>query len=370
MHFQETTDKKIEYNAWRKFQKFVIGLEDNDFAYYYEAIGDVLFTVYNQKNESESIAGDKYLIDTLTSYGKSLEDITAYAADGTKLACFTKPTYTIKSVDFSEGFTAVDYDTTATQSSTTATGSLSTYYSTAARIGNAIDSKVYSLTKRVDDLEMKVKDTYVNDKKENKTVELFKNMEIGKVNNPAVRLSPYGIAVKNASGTWVSYDANSGDIIDVDVFNFDTGSFLYQMPTAVKNIAVGDTIIHNRKPCFVVGFSDITGDPIVVDVMAGERKEVMPTKNMFGFDFVIRIVNMAGDMFKIKPSEDNPFGNILPFLLMSENGKMDDMLPMLLMMCGDGLDTTNPMLMYMLTKKDGTANDILPFLMMMNGANK
>lgn len=178
---------------------------------------------------------------------------------------------------------------------------------------------------------MKVKDTYVNDK-ENKAMDITKNFEFGKLTNPAVRLSMYGIAVKNAAGTWVSYDTNTGDIIDVDVFNFDTGSFLYQMPVAVKQIKTGDTIIHGRKPCFVVGFAEDTGNPIVIDVIAGERKEILPTKNMFGFNFVVKIVNLMNGMFgDMKPNNDNPFGNMLPYMLMSDNINTDDILPFLMM---------------------------------------
>lgn len=379
MHFQETTDKKIEYNAWRKFQKFVIGLEDDDFAYYYEATGDVLFTVYRQNNESESIAGDKYLIDTLTSHGKSLESYNTCAANGTGLNCCTKPTYTFEVpiatkiandeiTSCRTGPLGVDYATTTSinwpqEYSTTAA---SIYSGTTTTVGETIRDIMDNLTKRIDDLEMKVKDTYVNDKKENKTVELMKNFEFGRVTNPAVRLSMYGIAVKNASNTWVSYDENTGDVIDVDAFNFDTGSFLYQLPVGVKNIKIGDVIVHNRKPCFVVGFAEDTGNPIVIDVIAGERKEILPTKNMFNFNFVTKIVNLAEGMFgNMKPNTDNPFGSMLPFLLMGDNTKMDDILPFL-MMNGNGIDTgaVNPMFMYMMMKDTKDAKDVLPFLMM------
>lgn len=234
---------------------------------------------------------------------------------------------------------------------------------TTTKLAEAFDSistAADTLTKRVEDLEMKVKDTYVNDK-ENKTMDIMKNFEFGKLTNPAVRLSMYGIAVKNTSGTWVSYDTNTSDIIDVDVFNFDTGSFLYQMPVAIKQIKTGDTIIHNRKPCFVVGFAEDTGNPIVIDVMVGERKEVLPTKNMFGFNFVVKIVNLMTNMFgNMNPNADNPFGSMLPFLMMGDNAKIDDILPMLMMMNSNAMD--NPMMMYAMMK--GNSKDMLPFLMM------
>lgn len=194
-------------------------------------------------------------------------------------------------------------------------------------------------------------------------MELFKGVQFGKVVNDYVRLSMYGLAVRNNSNTWVSYDVNSGDVIDVDVFNFDTGSFLYQMPVGVNQIKIGDVIIHQRKPMFVTGFAEDTGNPIVIDVVASERKEILPVKNMFGFNFVVKIINLMDGMFgDMKPNSDNPFGNMLPYMLMSDKTNADELLPMMMLMNGGNMD--NPMLMYAMMKGDN--KDMLPFLMMMN----
>lgn len=213
---------------------------------------------------------------------------------------------------------------------------------------------------------MKVKDEYVNNK-ENTKMDIMKNFDFGRIDNDgSVRLSPYGLAVKNSAGTWVSYDANTGDVVDVDVFNFDGCNFLYKMPVAVKNIAVGDIIVHNRRAMFVTGFMEDTGNPIVIDIAASERKEILPIKSPFGFNFYTRVMNLADGMFKTgKPDADNPFGNILPYLLMGNKDKVDDMLPMLFMLNGNAMD--NPMLMYAMMK--GDSKDMLPFLMMMNQNN-
>jgi hypothetical protein len=89
----------------------------------------------------------------------------------------------------------------------------------------------------------------------------------------------------------------------------------------------------------------------------------MPTKNMFGFDFYTKLVNVFGD-FAGQASKDNPFGNMLPFMMMSDGGKMEDMLPMLMMMGGQ-FDMSNPM-MLMAMCGDSKMGDILPLMMMMN----
>ena len=66
---------------------------------------------------------------------------------------------------------------------------------------------------------------------------------------------------------------------------------------------------------------------------------------------------------------DNPFGNFLPFMLMSD-GKMDnDMLPMMMLMGGaNGFANmaSNPMMLYFMMKDGSNMNDMLPLMLMMN----
>jgi hypothetical protein len=65
-------------------------------------------------------------------------------------------------------------------------------------------------------------------------------------------------------------------------------------------------------------------------------------------------------------SAENPFGNILPFMMLSDNKNMKDMLPLMLLGNGGSVDfASNPMMLYFLMK-DGKSNDMLPFLLMSN----
>ena len=195
-------------------------------------------------------------------------------------------------------------------------------------------------------------------------MDLFKNFEFGSCENDNVKMSMYGIAVKNASGTWVSYDAKSEQVVDVDILNFN-GKYLYKMPVAIKDVAKGDCVIHNRKPMFV---TDIDANKLlVIDPAAGEEKVVLLTRNMFGFDFVTKIVNLFGN-FTASASADQPFGNMLPLMLLADGGKTDDVLPLMFLMNGGrNFDTTNPMMLYFLMK-DNKANDMLPLYFFMNGS--
>lgn len=204
----------------------------------------------------------------------------------------------------------------------------------------------------------------MKDKKENTKMKGF-NFDFGPCTGDAVRMSPYGIAVKNSAGVWVSYNPADGNIIDVDVFNFDGAKYMFKMPAAIKDIAVGDIIIHNRVPMFV---TDISAEMKItaVDVRAGEEKCVIPTTNMFGFNFVTKIVSMFNALGKA-PTADAPFGNMLPFLMMGDSGEDFDPMLMFMMMQGNGGSDmfSNPMMMYFMMKNDDH-KDMLPLMIMMN----
>ena len=206
----------------------------------------------------------------------------------------------------------------------------------------------------------------VDDKKGNNKMKAF-NFDFGPCTNDNIRMSMYGLAVKNANGTWVSYNPESKEIIDVDIFNFDGGKFLYKMPVAVKDVKVGDIVIHNRKAMFVIDVSD--AGMTAIDPQAGEEKKILLTKSPFGFNFATKVVSLF-NMTSDAPTPDAPFGNMLPFLMLSENSGEFDMNTMLMlsMMGGQsGMDfSKNPMMMYFLMKDSKNADDLLPLMFMGN----
>ena len=191
------------------------------------------------------------------------------------------------------------------------------------------------------------------------------NFDFGPCTNDQVRMSMYGLAIKNASGEWVSY--NDGQVVNVDVLNFDGAKYMFKMPVAVKDIAVGDIVIHNRVPMFV---ESVENGIHVVDIRAGEKKEILPTTNMFGFNFVTKIVSLF-NAFQSSPTPDQPFGNMLPFLMLNgEDGKAMDSDTMLMFMMMQGQSGSanmfsNPMMLYFLMKDKGNS-DMLPLMFMMN----
>lgn len=210
-----------------------------------------------------------------------------------------------------------------------------------------------------------------NNEKENNKMKNF-NFDFGPCNPDTIRMSMYGLAIKNASGAWVSYNPATKQIIDVDVLNFDGAKYMYKMPVGLKEVKVGDIVIHNRKPMFVVSTAkDQSNALMVVDIYAGEEKTIVPAVNMFGFNFVTKVVSLFGELTQNAPSPDAPFGNFLPFLLMADGNdkSIDPMALMLMMGQGGGANfAQNPMMLYFLMK-DGGDKDLLPLMFMMGQGN-
>lgn len=219
----------------------------------------------------------------------------------------------------------------------------------------AISSDVDSLRSELDCIRKQINKLNEENKKEKKS--MF-NFDFGKVTSDAVRVSMYGVAVKNVDGRYVSYDKTSHSVMDVEILNMPAGDFLYKMPVAIKDVKAGDVVIHNRVPMFVVETHESTMK--VIDIREGTEKEIYLTKSPFGFNFATKVVSLM-DMTGTKADESNPFGAMLPFMLMGDNKDFDPM--MLMLMNGGKFDMSNPMMMYFLMK-DTNHKDLLPLLMM------
>lgn len=229
-----------------------------------------------------------------------------------------------------------------------------TYYNTNSTITNSYDS-IDNLNARMTVLENAVENMT---KKENSNMKDMFSFDFGKITSDAVRVSMYGIAVKSVDGHYVSYDNKTHSVMDVEILNMPAGDFLYKMPVAIKDIKAGDVVIHNRTPMFVVEVHASTLK--VVDVREGTEKEIYLTKSPFGFNFATKVVSLM-DMTGAKADESNPFGNMLPFLMLGDGKSVDPM--MIMLATGGKMDMSNPMMLYFLMK-DGNKNDMLPFLMM------
>lgn len=194
------------------------------------------------------------------------------------------------------------------------------------------------------------------------------NFDFGPCTGDNIRISMYGIAVKNAAGNYVSYNPGTGEIVDVDLLNFNGGKFMYKIPVAFKEIKEGDVVIHNRKPMIVVSTTNVVDADRsieVIDVMDGEDKFIIPTTSPFGFNFMTKVVSLFDMGGMVTPSPDQPFGNMLPFLMCGDGKEIDPMAMMLLM--GGKMDMSNPMMMYFMLKDGDKSDNLIPLMFMMGG---
>ena len=203
-----------------------------------------------------------------------------------------------------------------------------------------------------------------DDRKEKENMDTNKmfNFDFGPVASH-IRMSPYGLAIKSADNKFVSYDKASGSVVDVEVFNFDAQKFLYKMPVPVSQVAVGDVVVHMRKPMFV---REVKGNVVsVVDIYNAEAKDILPVKSPFGFNFITKIVSLI-DMSGA--NAETPFGNMLPFLMMGDNQNNDNTMLMMAMAMTGGMNTnmmSNPLMM--MAMMDGKADTgMLMYLAMQN----
>ena len=358
--------EKIEYNLWRKMRNIESPL------ICYDGITTTI-NIYDMGNW-EKIASfkindwgfgrflyDNYFNEEVKNNMSSISATNNSASNITATATNTTADTTLNGYFNSSGIDNIKLDSYGNVHWSDRTGDDGTYATTS--LVNSCDI-CYHKNKCDSCYYAKKANENKNDEGEKTKMKGF-NFDFGPCTNDQVRMSMYGLAIKNASGEWVSY--NDGQVVNVDVLNFDGAKYMFKMPVAVKDIAVGDIVIHNRVPMFV---ESVENGIHVVDIRAGEKKEILPTTNMFGFNFVTKIVSLF-NAFQSSPTPDQPFGNMLPFLMLNgEDGKsMDsDTMLMFMMMQNQSGSTNifaNPMMLYFLMKDKG-GNDILPWMLMMN----
>lgn len=210
-----------------------------------------------------------------------------------------------------------------------------------------------------------------NEKETNKTMNTANvfNFDFGPVTSSNIRMSMYGYAIPNVTGKYVSYDVENDQMMDVQILNFNCDGMFYKVPKALSKIDEGDVVFHNGVPVFV---EDVDGNRLkVIDPKDGTEKTIMPAQSPFGFDYVTTLVSLVdGFCGECDPDEDNPFGNMLPFLFMSNGDMKNNLLPLMLM--GEGkMDFSNPLMLLALSDDDKMdMNNPLMIMAMMKGFNK
>ena len=212
----------------------------------------------------------------------------------------------------------------------------------------------------------------IEEKKEKTMFEsMMKNLHFGKANN--AKMSIYGPALREAvSGdTWIAFDKSKEQWIDVPceaILDIP----LLEMPVAKSSIQIGDFIFHAGAGWVrVIDFDDEMNYFIEAeDPSNHEIIKILPTRNMFGFDFYTKLI-VPFDMGATfgGASASNPFGMLPMLMMMSDKNKSgsgdNSMLMAMMMMQNGSMDfASNPMMMYALMGDKGGDNSMLIAMLM------
>ena len=185
-----------------------------------------------------------------------------------------------------------------------------------------------------------------NEKKEGKNMfeNIMKDIKFGPVTD--IRFSIYGPAF-NGGDRWLA--RHEGEWVDVSDMLIDVGNICYMMPVAKNSIKEGDFILHKGKWARVDCIVEEENFISVEKINEQEVVQVLPTKNMFGFDYYTKLICPIESFEGAEgfgATTDNPFG-MLPFIMAMKDGKKDNLLP--LMMMSGKMDMSNPMMLMMLS---------------------
>ena len=211
------------------------------------------------------------------------------------------------------------------------------------------------------------------EKKKEKTMfeSMMKNLHFGKADN--AKMSIYGPALREAvSGdTWIAFDKSKEQWIDVP-WEAILDIPLLEMPVAKSSIQIGDFIFHAGAGWVrVIDFDDEMNYFIEAeDPSNHEIIKILPTRNMFGFDFYTKLI-VPFDMGATfgGASASNPFGMLPMLMMMSDKNKSgsgdNSMLMAMMMMQNGGMDfASNPMMLYALMGDKGSDNSMLMAMLM------
>ena len=162
--------------------------------------------------------------------------------------------------------------------------------------------------------------TYKEKEKNNMNISF--GAEFGKLkdNYNLCKMSLKGLALtsqynssENPQKTYYTYNKETHELEDVTpyIIDFDVTKILFKMPVAVSTLKEGDLILNGSIPLIV---KSVNGNEIsAISVEDNEVITLAAKKNVFGFSYITKIINIMGDFnLSASANSDNPFGNMLP----------------------------------------------------------
>lgn len=228
-------------------------------------------------------------------------------------------------------------------------------------VSSAVDGKCWvDNTKTINTIKA---NTGGNDMNTNMFGNVMKNMKFGKIDTKDIKYSFKGIAFRTADNDYVCYNP---DFTFTNVGNMTIDMPIFAIPVCRDKIEVGDVILHNDQWVIV---NDISESEIkVAKPWNKEVAYVIPETSIFGFSYYTKVLNMF-ESFGNAADSDNPFGNMLPFMLMSQGGDTkNDMTTMMMLMAMNGgeMNFDNPLMMMMLMGGDTKIDPMMMMFIMNN----
>lgn len=211
----------------------------------------------------------------------------------------------------------------------------------------------------------KVVDDVFKEKESKMDFSKMMNIDFGKISTKELKPSIYGVAVLGSDNRYRAYDKANDKVMDVTGMTFDT-DMLFKIPVAVSQVRIGDVIINAGN---YVTVTNVHRDNTftVVDPKASEQKIAIPAKNMFGFDFVTKVIYPLENM--IQPNDTNPFGlNPMAMMILASDSNMDmtTILAMSMMGGNSTMDQNMILPLILMGNKSGNSDNLVLAMMMMN----
>lgn len=204
----------------------------------------------------------------------------------------------------------------------------------------------------------------------NTMTNFINKFNFGAVSSDIVKMTLYGPAFATGAGTYIAYDKTKSEYIDATEFQLPVDGLFYNVPIVAKDLNVGDFIKHPAQKDEYIRVTEIKDGKVTGEAVSrGEVVTLLPTKSPFGFNFYTKLfapfdMNFMGG----EANKDNPFGNILPFILLNDkDGKGMDMSTMALMMAMGGSNKINPLMFLLLNKNEGSTDNLLPLMLLSGG---
>ena len=206
--------------------------------------------------------------------------------------------------------------------------------------------------------------SYEEREEKNTMDNLFGSLGFGKIKGNRFKLSMNGIAVAQNNGKYVVYNNENNEFVDVSNMLFDIKDALFLLPAVEVN--VGDTVIHEQKPYFIVD----TGTEIkAVSYEDCTQTVLIPKSTMFGIKYFTKVFSMFGDNFA---TAGDIFSNPMMLMALMEGKNSDLTQLMLFNSMSKGDLGSNPMALAMMLKGDKTDDSLSTIALMSmfnNGIN-